>query len=104
MKNNLKLKNYSSFDRSIKRFFLIINKIEGKLKLYVQDVINNAKISKGSRLYEHGISLARTAELFGVSAYELMSYVGKTGIADVYTPKKNMLVKRLTMARGLFNE
>jgi len=33
-----------------------------------------------------------------------MSYVGKTGIADVYTPKKNMLVKRLTMARGLFNE
>lgn len=77
-----------------------INKLDSRLKRYVKDVINDAKISKGSRLYEHGISAGRTSKILGISRFELMGYVGGTGIADVSVGKRVM--DRLDRARGLF--
>src|SRR3989344_1772475 len=91
-----------SFDLSVKEFFSLVDRVAGKLKFYIKEVIDTAKISKGSRLYEHGVSLSKTADLLGVSAYELMSYIGKTGIADVDAPLKNTVRKRLSFTRGLF--
>ena len=66
-------------------------------------MLNKARINKASRLYEHGISIGRTAELLGVTRFELMDYVGKTYIADV---KENMTIgarERLMIARRLFS-
>jgi len=60
-----------------------INKISGKLKGYIEDVFEKAKISKASRIHEHGISLGKTASLLGISLYELADYTGSTGIAEV---------------------
>lgn len=60
-----------------------INKISGKLKNYIEDVFEKAKISKASRIHEHGISLGKTANLLGISLYELADYTGSTGIAEV---------------------
>lgn len=76
------------------------DKLDSRLKRYVSDVINDAKISKGSRLYEHGISAGRTSEVLGISKFDLMGYVGGTGIADVSIGKNVM--ERLNRARGLF--
>ena len=61
-----------------------IGRIDDKLKLYIDDVLDKAKIVKGSTLYEHGVSIGRAAELLGISQWELMSYVGKTKIIDRY--------------------
>jgi len=60
-----------------------INKISGKLKKYIQEVLSKAKINKASRLYEHGLSLEKTAKLLGVSMFDLADYTGKTGISEV---------------------
>jgi hypothetical protein len=60
-----------------------INKISGKLKIYINDVFEKAKINKASRMHEHGISLGQTAKLLGISLYELAGYTGNTGIAEV---------------------
>ena len=107
--DNLKKAHFSllnndlvNYRRHIKEILNIIDKLESKLKLYIKDVFHNAYIAKGSRLYEHGISVGRTAELLGINQFELMDYVGKTGIADIKEGVTLDVVKRLNIARGLF--
>ena len=71
------------------------------LKLYIEQVINQAEVRKGSELYKHGLSIARVCELMGVSHWELMSYVGKTKIAD-YGTETFDIRKRIDFVRSLF--
>ncbi len=94
--------DYGKFDQLIHTFLESIKQSDPKLQQYMQDVFLKAKISKASRIYEHGISLGRTAELLGVSQYDLMSYVGKTYVADVQENKTLSVKKRLALARGIF--
>ena len=54
-----------------------IEKLSGKLKNYIQDVFRSAEINKASRIYEHGISMEKTARLLGVSLFELARYSGE---------------------------
>jgi hypothetical protein len=68
-----------------KDFFLIrkaINKISGKLRKYIEDVFKKAEINKASKIYEHGISLEKTAKMLGVSLYDLQQYAGQTQISE----------------------
>ncbi len=67
----------------VRRLIDEIRKLDDKLKLYITEVMEKARVKKASKLHEHGISLARTAELLGVSQWELQDYIGKTTIADV---------------------
>ena len=53
------------------------------LKNYIQDVLKKAAINKGSRIYEHGVSMGQTAKLLGITPWELAEYSGQTGSADV---------------------
>ena len=49
----------------------------GNLKPYIQEVLLKASINKASRIYEHGISLGKTAQLLGVTQWELSEYAGQ---------------------------
>lgn len=94
--------NDAQFEEILRRTFAMMNRRDSGLRKHVQDVLAKAKITKASRIYEHGISLGRTADLLGITQYELMDYVGRTYIADV---KENMTFtakKRLQTARGIF--
>lgn len=94
--------DYIGFGKAIQDYILSLKKMDPSLKRHIQDVLNKAKINKASRLYEHGISLGRTAELLGITKFELMDYVGKTYIADA---KENVTISaanRLKFVRGLF--
>lgn len=77
-----------------------IGQYDAQLKLYIQEVIQQARIKKASKLYEHGISIARTAELLGLSQWELQSYIGKTVIDIPHDGIKAM--DRLKKARAIF--
>ena len=79
-----------------------IGKLSGKLKIYIQDVFQKAKINKASRIYEHGISMERTASLLGITMFELSEYAGKTGISDVPLAKTLGVKKRLNLAMEMF--
>ncbi len=90
------------FEKILKNVFAMMKKLDPKLRVHVRDVVEKAKVSKAFRLHEHGISIGRTAELLGVTQYELMEYVGTTYIGDV---KENMTLRarrRLQMARDIF--
>ncbi len=79
-----------------------IKNIGGHLKGYVEEVFRKAQINKGSRIYEHGISLEKTAKILGITIWELNSYVGQTGIADVNLAYTLDIKKRLKNAEEIF--
>jgi len=90
------------FDSFLKKYLTVLNRTHKKLQLYIQDVLDKAKINKASRLYEHGLSMGRTAELLGITKFELMDYVGRTYIADAKTSVTLSATERLRFTRGLF--
>ena len=71
------------------------------MRTYVDEVLDKARITKGSRLFEHGLSAKRAAEIMGVSEWELISYTGKTNIAD-RQPAGITTKRRLAHALKLF--
>ncbi|MCK9595952.1 hypothetical protein M0R19_02085 [Candidatus Pacearchaeota archaeon] len=62
-----------------------ISKLSGKLKIYIQDVFRKAQINKASKIYEHGISMEKTAKLLGITLFELASYAGQKSESEPLT-------------------
>ena len=101
-KDYLEKNNFNAYDKTIKDIFKAISKIDAQLKMYIQEVIDQAQIKKGTRIYEHGISLAQAASILGISQWDLMGYVGKTKIIDV-AQKRTDVKERLMFTKNLFN-
>jgi hypothetical protein len=95
-------KDYSKFRESLKKIRGGIENLSGKLKKYVKEVFRTAEISKASRIYEHGISMEQTANLLGVSLYDLAEYAGKTGIPDVPENYTGDTKSRIKLAMEMF--
>jgi hypothetical protein len=80
-----------------------MEKYFGKLKIYIQDVFRKAQINKASKIYEHGISMEQTANLLGITLFELASYAGqKPEISDVTFNKTVDVKKRIKTAMEMF--
>ena len=92
----------AKYNSALGKLLSSIDKLGSKLKKYIKDVMDKAHISKASRFYEHGVSVGRTAKLLGVSSWDLMDYVGGTGIADVEENITQNVFKRIKFTRGLF--
>ena len=98
----LKNNNIENYEKAIKTIFDVIDRLESNLKRYAKEILHKAQIVKGSRLYEHGISIGKTAELLGIDIWELMEYSGGTGIAEVEESYTMPVEKRLRLVRGIF--
>ncbi len=97
---NLEQNDDDLYRKSIRKMFDFISSIDNELKIYIEEVINQAQIKKGTKVYAHGISVARASEILGVSQWDLMSYIGKTHLTNV---TGGVSVKeRLNYARSLF--
>ncbi len=101
IKHFLSKNDIDNYRKQTKLLFETITRLDDKIKLYIQKVLVKAKIKKGSRLIEHGLSVGRVAELMNISQWELMKYLGKTGISDRDRNIGNVRL-RLKFARGLF--
>ena len=102
-KDDLEKGEESDFCDKISDITNRIKQASKKMSLYLQEVITRAQIKKGSKLYYHGLSLARAAELLNISQWELMNYVGKTSINDYgYIVSENLKEKR-DFIREIFN-
>jgi hypothetical protein len=88
------------FHAAFSEAFDLISKHDAHLKMYIDEVLNKARVKKGSKLYEHGISVARIADMLGLSQWELYSYLGKTTMSEGEIQTSG--VKRLQLARELF--
>ena len=67
----------------------IMTKASPRIKEHIKEVLRKAAINKASRVYEHGISMERTADLLGVTIWELSEYIGQTPVSEV---KQNITI------------
>lgn len=102
---SLEQNNIEEYRDNAKKLFEFISSIEKQFKIYVDKVLEKAKIKKGGSLYEQGLSAATSADFMGISQWELVSYIGKTRIHD--RPEHmhfsvSDAEKRVEYARSLF--
>ncbi|MBU0535499.1 MAG: hypothetical protein KKE20_00930 [Nanoarchaeota archaeon] len=86
---------------AVKKLLKTISEHDDRLHFFIEEVVRQAQIKKGSKLYEHGISAAHAAEILGISQWELMSYLGKTTLGEVAPID---IKERLEFARSLFKK
>ena len=79
-----------------------VSKLSGKLKSYIQDVFRKAEINKASKIYEHGISMEKTASLLGITMFELASYAGQKPDGEASLSKTIDIKTRLKTAMEMF--
>ncbi len=99
---SLEKDNESAFRKEMKHIRKHIKSLSGDFKKQIQEVFRRAEVNKASRIYEHGISMQRTADLLGVSVWELAEYTGGTGISEV---KLNITLaekERIKLAQEIF--
>ncbi len=72
------------------------------LKEYILDVFRKASINKASKIYEHGISMEKTASLLGITMFDLASYSGQTGVSNVPLGKTLDTKTRIKFAQEMF--
>ncbi|MBS3136024.1 hypothetical protein J4401_03615 [Candidatus Woesearchaeota archaeon] len=87
----------------IKAIMEVISKSDEKYGDYVQEIIRQASIRKGSNIYRHGISASKTASLLGISLWEFYDYLSATNIFDQDSDISSVR-QRLKYTRSLFNE
>jgi len=100
--NYLKEGNTAKYKVILQKFFKSIKNIDNKLGFYITEVIHQAKVKKGSRVYEHGLSVSRAAEILDISVWELMSYLGNTKIVDAQPVLTKKVKERLNFTKELF--
>ena len=97
----LKQDDMMSYKAIIKELFEFISHVDSKLKLYIDEVITQAEIKKGTKIYDHGVSLGQAANILGISQWELMNYVGKTRMIDKEYDRPDT-IEKIKFTRGLF--
>ncbi len=98
----LGMEDHDRYKQKMRDILAQIDQLDDHLASHVVEVIRQARIKKGSKLFEQGISLRRAAELLGISTWELMSYVGHTQIIDQTTPATIRAKDRLRTAMNIF--
>ena len=79
-----------------------IEHLSGRLKDYIQDVFRKASINRASKIYEHGISMEKTASLLGITLFELASYAGQKEEAELPQTKTIDVKARIKLAEDFF--
>ena len=98
----LEEKDIHAFRDEINQNRILIQNLSGKLKTYISHVFKDARINKASRIYEHGISMEKTAKILGISIWELAEYAGKTGVANQNLGITLPIQKRVKITREIF--
>ena len=94
--------NMEDFRKDMELIRKQIGKLSGNFKKYVQHVFRRAQVNKASRIYEHGISMERTAKLLGVTMWELANYAGPSGIPNVKESRTLSAKERIKLVEGIF--
>ena len=100
-RHHLNRNQLASFRADMKARIDKISKADQKIAMYIDKVLHKARIKKGRKMYEQGISIGETSKLVGVNYWDLMSYVGKTQIIDKEEVRFDAK-KRLNITKRLF--
>jgi hypothetical protein len=100
--NSLKKNDEVTFKNKLQEVMTSVKKLSPNLRRNVEDVFRKARINKASKIYEHGISMENTANLLGITMFELAGYSGGKGISDVPEAKTIDVKTRIKFAMDIF--
>ena len=100
--NSLEKNNERRFEKELGKLRKNIAKKSGNLKSIIYDVFKKASINKASRIYEHGISMEKTARLLGLSLWDLAEYAGQQ-VKDVNLTVTLDVKERVKNAQEIFS-
>lgn len=89
------------YNQSIKTIFQLIRKCNVKIQQHMQDVLDAARIKKGTLLVQKGLSIGQAAGLMGLSNWDLQAYAGKTTAFEQHD-EAIPAMKRMKIALALF--
>ena len=92
--NSLVRGNLGKYNSHIKKLFQIVEGCNAKVKEHLQDVMQAAKIKKGTILLEKGLSIGQAAGLMGLSNWDLQQYASKTNVFSNPIPNTGALTPR----------
>jgi hypothetical protein len=98
----LKKNNEEEFSKCLKEIRKEMGHFSGKLKGYIKDVLRKASVNKASKIYEHGISMERTANLLGITLWELADYIGQKESLEINNEKDFSVKSRIKLAMEMF--
>ncbi len=102
--NDLENRNNHKFQNDFIMIKKAINKISGKLRVYIDQIFKNSKIAKASRIHEHGISAEKTAKMLGITLFDLQNYTGQTGISEVGLNRTIDIKTRVKYIQDIFQK
>ena len=82
----LQNKEFKEFDKIIVKIMKEIYEFDRSFSKYVQEVLDFAKVQKGAKIYEHGLSLSSVAKMMGITKWELMPKVGESKVHEYAEP------------------
>jgi len=103
-KTHLEKDELKEFENDLKSIIQIVGKLETNLKKWIKFIVRKAKVQKGSRVHEHGVSLGRVADMLGVTEWEIMEYIGPSGISEVKLAKTKEVEDRIKLVRKIFKK
>ena len=82
---NLQMEDWQEYSRSISELLGEIQGLTKQIRFYIGDLLDYAKVKKGTKLYEHGLSLGQAAEAMGVTKWDLMPMAGQSEEHERFT-------------------
>lgn len=99
---DLEKKKNKKLTEDLKNLRKKIEDFSKDLKFNIKDVLRKASINKASRLYEHGVSMEKTAELLGITMYELANYIGSKNTEEYPEAKTINTKSRIKLIENFF--
>ena len=97
----LKKNIFGKYNRQIKLLYRTVQQQNVEVKKHLQDIMQAARIKKGTVLLEKGLSIGQAAGLMGISNWDLQKYAAKTPALTVHKEKIHAF-KRLEKAMAFF--
>jgi len=103
-KNSVQKNDHDEYADLLKQVLKCIQDFSKSIKFYIDDLLHFAKIKKGTKLYEHGLSLGRASELVGVAKWDLMPAIGETAIHEQQMASKEINRRRAAFVEKIFRK
>ena len=99
--NSIKKNKHEIFHKEIKKV-TESEEFSNEFRRHATELFRKARINKASRVYEHGLSMERTAKLLGISLWELAEYSGQTDVNNVKESVTFSVKDRIKKAMEIF--
>lgn len=99
---SLEKKDEKRFRRGIKKIIKNLERLPGRFKDYVKETFRKASVNKAEKLYEHGISMEKTASLLGITMYEIAEYAGGKRTPEISESRTVQVRERIKLIKELF--